>query len=195
MANAFHVHGGATNLLVLNPLFFWADLRKSIPRTARAARRLLGIAATGVMSESIFSHTGRISSPLRGRMTRQHLRVLTLLNQWRAGEGTNVCTMPNIPLLFSMLSDAEKDAFMAGMTVAEMTPNAETLALVTRHALEELSDAVKVAVEEKAVLRLFGSGASEDEPEDGGVADSLISAIAELADCGGDDDEDNDGDE
>jgi len=102
-----------------------------------SARRILCIQATGVASESAFSDAGRFRGNLRSGLDKLRLRTLTLLNRWGRVRVTET-TMPAIPLLWSCLSENDKQAIYNGATLAELDASlVEAVALAEREALDD----------------------------------------------------------
>ena len=185
MGLALSAFGGRRKALGADALLWWRSFALRVPRTARAARRILGIQASGVFSESVFNDAGRVSSPLRGHMSAEHLRKLVLLNQWTKAT-PNSSVMPAIPLPFDLLSPAEKDDFIKGKTTADMEVDEETCAAVARAERAALDAAARDAKEKKAAAQAFRKEVleeedeEEEEEEDGGIgADALDELEAE----------------
>ena len=186
MGLALSAFGGRRKALGADALLWWRSFALRVPRTARAARRILGIQASGVFSESVFNDAGRVSGPLRGHMSAEHLRKLVLLNQWTKAT-PNSSVMPTIPLPFDLLSSAEKDNFINGKTTADMEVDEETCAAVARAERAALDFAARDAKEKKAAAQAFRKEVleeedeeEEEEEEDGGIdADALDELEAE----------------
>jgi hypothetical protein len=62
-----------------NPLGWWNGHRLKYPSVAAVARVYLGIPATSVASERVFSKCGRVCSERRSLLTPQHIEQLVFL--------------------------------------------------------------------------------------------------------------------
>jgi hypothetical protein len=162
-----------------------------LPLHSRAARRILCIQATGVASESVFSDAGRFRGNLRSGLDKLRLRTLTLLNRWSRVRATET-TMPAIPLLWSCLSENDKQAIYNGATLAELDASlVEAVALTEREALD---DAKRDGRVKKADARQFRKdvldeeeGEEGEEEEDGGITSALLEEISDADDSDDDD--------
>ena len=183
MSLALSAFGGRRKALGADALLWWRNFGPRVPRTARAARRILGIQASGVFSESVFNDAGRVSSPLRGHMSAERLRKLVLLNQWTKSS-PSPSVMPAIPMPFEMLTAVEKDNFIKGKTTADMEVDEETCAAVARAERTALDVAARDAREKKAAAQAFRKEVleeddeeEEEEEEDGGIAADALDEL------------------
>jgi len=163
-----------------------------MPLHGRAARRLLGIQATGVASESVFSDAGRIRGDLRGGLDKGRLRKLVLLSRWDRMK-VDEAQMPSIPLMWSFVREEDKQAILNGTTLAELDAElVNAVAETERAALEEAKRAMRMQQADarlfrKVVLEEDGEGEEEgEEEEDGGISSALLDEISD------DDDDDDD---
>ena len=81
MMNVLPSTGSKAAALKIDLLVWWKSASTRMPIHARAARRLLGIQATGVASGSVFSDACRIRGNLRSGLDKGRLRILTMLNR------------------------------------------------------------------------------------------------------------------
>jgi len=194
MATVLLRAGGRRGALKLDVLAWWREESKRLPLHSRAARRILCIQATGVASESVFSDAGRFRGNLRSGLDKLCLRTLTLLNRWGRVRATET-TMPAIPLLWSCLSENDKQAIYNGATLAELDASlVEAVALTEREALD---DAKRDGRVKKADARQFRKDVldeeeeeeeeGEEEEEDGGITSALLEEISDADDSDDDD--------
>jgi hypothetical protein len=64
----------------VNPYEWWSKNKTKFPNMAAVARRFLGIPATSVASERIFSKCGLICSDRRAALSPQHVEQLVFLS-------------------------------------------------------------------------------------------------------------------
>jgi hAT family C-terminal dimerisation region len=69
-----------------NPFQWWATNQKKFPNIADVARAHLGIPATSVASERVFSKCGLVCSDRRASLKPQHVEHLVFLSHNLAGE-------------------------------------------------------------------------------------------------------------
>lgn len=65
----------------INPLSWWRTNKSKYPSVALVARAYLGIPATSVASERVFSKCGRVCSERRSLLSPQHIEQLVFLAQ------------------------------------------------------------------------------------------------------------------
>ena len=63
-----------------DPLAWWKDVASSTPRLALIAKDVLGIPATSVPSERLFSKAGEVISSRRGSLKAKHVDMILFLN-------------------------------------------------------------------------------------------------------------------
>ncbi|KAK3726786.1 hypothetical protein RRG08_058438 [Elysia crispata] len=66
-----------------DPLAWWKDVASSTPRLALIAKDVLGIPATSVPSERLFSKAGEVISSRRGSLKAKHVDMILFLNNIR----------------------------------------------------------------------------------------------------------------
>jgi hypothetical protein len=64
-----------------NPFQYWAENKAKYPTVAMVARAYLGIPATSVASERVFSRCGLVCSDRRSSLSPQHVEELVFLSQ------------------------------------------------------------------------------------------------------------------
>lgn len=69
-----------------NPFQWWATNQKKFPHVADVARAHLGIPATSVASERVFSKCGLVCSDRRASLKSQHVEHLVFLSHNLAGD-------------------------------------------------------------------------------------------------------------
>jgi hypothetical protein len=188
MSSTLQFFGGKRAALRANALEWWKDNCAKLPLHGRAARQLLGIQATGVASESVFSDAGRIRGDLRSRLDKSRLRVLTLLNRWGRVNYSDAA-VPSIPLLWAELPEADRLAILDGVRVADIDAEvADAVAATERDALEDAKRRNRVRKAEERNFRAVvleevedeAKDGDEEEEEDGGIT---IEALDELSDA------------
>ena len=63
-------------------LQFWADSQSVLPILSRIAARILPTMASSTDVERMFSCSGRVNSPERASLTRDHINMLTIMRFW-----------------------------------------------------------------------------------------------------------------
>lgn len=63
-----------------DPLFFWKDNKKRLPRLAELAKEYLGCPGSSVPSERVFSKTGTVDSDKRNRLSGELVGKIVFLN-------------------------------------------------------------------------------------------------------------------
>jgi len=70
----------------INPFLWWSTHQKQFPNVADVARTHLGIPATSVASERVFSKCGLVCSDRRASLKPQHVEHLVFLSHNLAGD-------------------------------------------------------------------------------------------------------------
>jgi len=70
----------------INSLEWWKDNQSKLPNLSRMARDYLGIPATSVPSEEIFSLGKNLITDKRNRLAGKTIRVCMYLKSWWTGE-------------------------------------------------------------------------------------------------------------